>query len=92
MSGDPVTAQSRGLPGAGARKNESKGSERRCGVPAFTVMRCSATLAPHARSRRGRAARADAAPAPDTGEERPREQAQRPGSGKADGDHDRRGP
>ena len=39
----------------------------------FTVMRCSATLAPHARSRRGRAARADAAPAPDTGEEHPRE-------------------
>ena len=28
----------------------------------------------------------------DTGEEHPREQAQRPGSGKADGDHDQRGP
>ena len=55
-------------------------------------MRCSATLAPHTTSRRGRAARADVARAPDTGEERPREQAQRPGSGKADGDHDRRGP
>ena len=48
--------------------------------------------AAHYESLHGRATLADVARALDTGEERPREQAQRPGSGKADGDHDRRGP